>query len=219
MIGSETSALTTGADFIRRAHDRLSFALADDVFASAVPPRGGDHALDGFDPRAKLNPVKPAAVLVPVVDHTEQATVLLTERIQALRAHAGQIAFPGGRIDSGDASPADAALREAWEEIGLEAARVTPLGYLDPYLTGTGYLVIPTVAIVEPPLSLRLNPTEVADAFEVPLAFLMHPDNHQRHARAFGGILRNFYAMLYAERYIWGATAGMLRNLYEKLYS
>ena len=208
----------TGRDFVHRARKELSFTLASDVFDAAALPRGGDHALDGIDPRARLKAPKPAAVLVPVVNHAAEATILLTLRVQTLRAHSGQIAFPGGRIDPEDASPAEAALREAREEIGLDPACVVPIGYLDPYLTGTGYLVIPTVAVVEPPFTLTLNPSEVADTFEVPLAFLMNPCNHLRHSRDFNGTLRNFYAMPYAERYIWGATAGMLRNLFERLY-
>lgn len=158
-------------------------------------------------------------MLIPVIDRPAEATVLLTHRVETLRAHSGQIAFPGGRIDPGDRSPAAAALRETWEEIGLAERHVRPLGYLDTYLTGTGYLVVPTLAVVMPPFDLCLNPSEVADTFEVPLAFLMEPANHQRHSRDFGGTLRHFYAMSYAERFIWGATAGMLRNLYERLYA
>ena len=218
MTAPAAVAEMTGRDFLARARRRLNFALASDVFDVAVLPRGGDHALDGVDPRARWKVPKPAGVLVPVVNHAAEATILLTQRVQTLRAHSGQIAFPGGRIDPEDASPSDAALREAREEIGLDPACVTPVGYLDPYLTGTGYLIIPTVAVVEPPFTLTLNPSEVADVFEVPLAFLMAPVNHQRHSREFGGTLRNFYAMPYAERYIWGATAGMLRNLFERLY-
>ncbi len=205
----------TGADFIARARARLSLELPAEEADAAI---GGDHILGPGRPPLPGLPHKAAAVLIPVVDHPQEATVLLTQRVQTLRAHSGQIAFPGGRIDAGDASPADASLREAWEEIGLERRHVTPIGYLDPYLTGTGYRVIPTVAVVEPPFRLTLNPAEVADAFEVPLAFLMAPGNHQRHAREFGGTLRSFYAMPYAEHYIWGATAGMLRRLYERLY-
>jgi 8-oxo-dGTP pyrophosphatase MutT (NUDIX family) len=208
----------SGDDLAARAKLRLSFDLPADVFDGAAIPPGGDHALGGFPPSPKLKPPKAAAVLVPVVNHRPQATILLTQRVDTLRAHSGQIAFPGGRIDPEDASPATAAIREAWEEIGLDATHITPLGYLDPYLTGTGYLVIPTVALVTPPFHLTINPSEVHDAFEVPLAFLMQPDKHQRHSRMFGGTLREFYAMPYAERYIWGATAGMLRNLYERLY-
>lgn len=204
----------TGADFVERARARLSLELP-------VEPEmgiGGDHALGPGRPPLPRPPYAAAAVLIPVVDHPQEATVLLTQRVQSLRTHSGQIAFPGGRIDPGDRSPASAAMREAWEEIGLDARRITPIGYLDPYLTGTGYKIIPTVAIVEPPVHLTLNPAEVADAFEVPLGFLMAPANHLRHSREFGGTLRNFYAMPYAERYIWGATAGMLRRLFERLY-
>ena len=206
----------TCADFLARARARLTLELPSEVADASI---GGDHILGPGRPARPRGPHKAAAVLIPVVDHAHEATVLLTQRVDTLRAHSGQIAFPGGRIDPGDVSPAAAALREAWEEIGLDAGHVTPIGYLDPYLTGTGYRVVPTVAVVEPPFHLTLNPAEVADAFEVPLAFLMEPGNHQRHSREFGGTLRAFYAMPYAERYIWGATAGMLRRLYERLYA
>jgi 8-oxo-dGTP pyrophosphatase MutT (NUDIX family) len=212
---AEPDLVITGADFQARARARLSLELPPET---ADGPIGGDHALGPGRPPLPRQPHKAAAVLVPVVGHPHEATVLLTERVQTLRAHSGQIAFPGGRIDAEDASPVAAALREAWEEIGLAKRHVTPIGYLDPYLTGTGYRVIPTVAMIEPPFHLTLNPAEVADAFEVPLAFLMAPGNHKRHSREFGGTLRSFYAMPYAERYIWGATAGILRRLYERLY-
>lgn len=205
-------------DFVRRARARLSFDLPVDLFSDGFAVRSpADLPVDGF-PGLKLKSVKAAAVLVPVVAHRTEATVLLTQRVETLRAHSGQIAFPGGRIDPGDASPAAAALREAAEEIGLEGAHVDPIGYLDPYVIGTGYLVIPTVAVVTPPVRLILNPDEVADAFEVPLPFLMTAGNHRREAREIGGALRSFYAMPYGGRNIWGATAGMLRNLYERLY-
>ena len=146
------------------------------------------------------------------------ASVLLTLRTTHLRDHSGQIAFPGGKIDPDDASPADAALREAWEEVGLEPARVTPLGYLAPYLTGTGFLIVPTVALVREPFQLTLNDREVAEAFEVPLGFLMEAGNHQRGRRELDGTVRHFYAMPYRERFIWGITAGLIRDLYERLY-
>ncbi len=178
---------------------------------------GGDHRLDGA-PMFAGRP-RAAAVLVPIVKHDSEATVLLTTRHASLRQHSGQIAFPGGKIDPDDASPLTAALREAEEEIGLDRQCVTPLGYLDPYLTGTGYRVLPVVALVAPPLRLTLNVLEVDDAFEVPLGFLMNPANHEMHAREFGGRLRRFYAMPFDGRFIWGATAGMLRNLYERLYA
>jgi 8-oxo-dGTP pyrophosphatase MutT (NUDIX family) len=161
--------------------------------------------------------VRPAAVLIPVVDHKEP-TVLLTQRSPNLSEHAGQIAFPGGKIDATDVSPRDAALREAWEEVGLDRSFIDPIGYLDVYGTGFGFRILPTVARVKPGFKLTINHSEVVDAFEVPLAFLMDPANHQIHSKDFRGIERSYYAMPFAERYIWGATAGILRVLYERIY-
>lgn len=158
-----------------------------------------------------------AAVLIPIVLHPDEPTVLLTLRAAALRSHSAQIAFPGGRIDATDGSPLVAALREAEEEIGLARERVRTVGYLDAYLTGTGYRVTPVVGLVEPPLSLTINRHEVDEAFETPLAFLLDPTNHQRHGREWKGRYRTYYAMPHGDRYIWGATAGMIRNLYERL--
>ena len=143
--------------------------------------------------------------------------VLLTQRTAELREHAGQIAFPGGKIDATDKSPLDAALREAEEEVGLDRSYVDPIGYLDLYGTGFGFRILPTVARVRPGFTLTINHSEVVDAFEVPLAFLMNPANHQVHSKEFRGMERSYYAMPYAERYIWGATAGMLRVLYERI--
>lgn len=192
----------------------------------AEPPRfvenradlKGDHSLDpdglvttGETPRA-------AAVLVPVVVHPDGPSVLLTERTHGLRQHAGQIAFPGGRVDPEDASPLHTALRETREEIGLDPDAVRPLGYLDAYLSGTNYFVVPVVGIVRPGFALTLNPREVDHAFEVPLAFLMDAANHELHAREFGGRTRRYYAIPHGTHYIWGVTAGILRNMYEKLY-
>ena len=159
---------------------------------------------------------RPAAVLVPVVAHDE-LTVLLTQRTEHLPSHAGQVAFPGGKVEAHDTDPLATALREAEEEIGLQASHVEPLGYLDGYLTGTGFHVVPVVALITPGFALALDPSEVADAFEVPLAFLMDPTNHAKDTREWRGRMRSYYAMPYGERYIWGATAGMLRNLHERL--
>lgn len=159
-----------------------------------------------------------AAVLVPICERGGAATVILTERTKTLRAHAGQIAFPGGRKDEGDEGPTHTALREAQEEIGLEADHVTVLGFLDTYLTGTGYLVSPVVGMVSAEFVARPDPGEVADVFEVPLGFLMDPSNHQTHARDIDGKSRRFVAMPFEDRYIWGATAGMLKNLYDRVY-
>ena len=141
----------------------------------------------------------------------------MTLRAAHLNDHAGQISFPGGKIDAADASPLDAALREAEEEIGLDRSHVDPIGYLDVYGTGFGFRILPTVARVRPGFELDINKAEVEDAFEVPLAFLMDPNNHQLHSKEFRGAQRSYYAMPFAERYIWGATAGILRALYERV--
>ena len=202
-------------DFLALAAERLRPEPPDHDDALANPR--GDHTLDNVPLAYPLQP-KPAAVLVPVVMR-EEPTLLLTERASQLRQHSGQIAFPGGRVDPTDASVLDAAYREAEEEIGLTARFIDPLGYLDAYLSTTNYLVIPVVAQVSPFYTLNLNPHEVADTFEVPLGFLMDPGNHELHAREWKGRLRRYYAMPYQERYIWGVTAGIIRNLYERLYT
>jgi 8-oxo-dGTP pyrophosphatase MutT (NUDIX family) len=165
---------------------------------------------------ASMETPSPAAVLVPIVAR-ETLTVLLTLRKDTLRTHAGQISFPGGRVDAEDGTPVETALREAEEEIGLERQFVEPIGFLDGYRTGTGFSITPVVAIVTPGYTLRLEEAEVADTFEVPLAFLMDPANHQTQQREWRGLMRSFWAMPYGERYIWGATAGMLKNLHERL--
>jgi 8-oxo-dGTP pyrophosphatase MutT (NUDIX family) len=209
----------TGPEFMRRARERLSLevpAALDDLDATAV--RGDLDLDDELWKKAGVKAVKPAAVLVPVVERAEPMA-LLTLRTPELKSHSGQIAFPGGKIDPGDASPLDAALREAEEEIGLDRSLVDPLGYLDLYLTFSGFRILPTVARIDPDYRLTINPAEVAEAFEVPMAFLMEPVNHQRHSRVWKeGIERHYYAMPFGERYIWGITAGILRNLYERIY-
>jgi len=144
--------------------------------------------------------------------------VLLTQRTVHLPQHAGQIAFPGGKIDAGDASPLAAALREAHEEIGLEREVIEPIGYLDVYMTTLGFRIVPLVARVAPEFTLTLNPGEVDNAFEVPLSFVMSLTNHQTHSREWQGMLRTYYAIPFGERYIWGVTAGIFRNLYERIY-
>lgn len=160
----------------------------------------------------------PAAVLVPLVEHEAGLTVLLTRRADALRKHSGQIAFPGGRADPGE-TPWATALRESHEEIGLDPAHVTLAGLSSPYRTGTGFEITPVVGFVKPGFELVANPDEVADIFETPFVFLMDPSNHERRFYDMAdGLRRHFYAMSYEERVIWGATAGMLRVLYERLY-
>ncbi len=207
-----------GQEFFKRARSRLTLdvppALTDGTVASAR----GDLDLDpSLWERAGVAATRPAAVLVGIVDRPEP-TVLLTLRNAALESHAGQIAFPGGKIEASDASPAAAALREANEEIGLDSALVDPIGYLDLYLTFSGFRILPTVARLDPSLRLTLNRAEVDEAFEVPLGFLMDAHNHALHSRDWKGVIRRYYAMPFGERYIWGVTAGILRNLYERLY-
>ena len=154
--------------------------------------------------------LKPAAVLLLVVNHAQVPTVLLTQRTTHLSAHAGQIAFPGGSCDAEDCTPERTALREAEEEVGIPADRIEVLGRLPEYRTVTGFAVTPVVGWAEPPLTYRADPHEVADVFEVPLDFLLDAANHQRHFRMLGERRRDYWAIPYGERYIWGATAGML---------
>ena len=206
------------AEFFDRSRARLSFDVPAGLIDPNYIPRSGDAGNDRMlEVIAREQPVRPAAVLIPVVDHP-QPTVLLTQRSPQLSSHAGQISFPGGKIDATDASPLDTALREADEEVGLTREFVEPIGYLGLYGTGSGFRILPTLARVRPGFRLKINASEVADAFEVPLAFLMNPENHQIHSREFRGMERSFYAMPFAERYIWGATAGILRMLYERIY-
>lgn len=167
---------------------------------------------------AVMEPARAAAVLVPIIARPE-LTVLLTERTAHLPTHAGQIAFPGGKVETTDPDPVHTALRETEEEVGLSRTLVEPLVFLDSYRTGTGFLVTPVVAIVKPDFVLTLDHGEVAAAFEVPLAFLMDPLNHKRHSREWRGRQRHYYAMPFGDHYIWGATAGMLKNLHERLYA
>lgn len=167
---------------------------------------------------AVMPPARPAAVLFGIVAR-EELTVLLTQRTHSLRTHAGQIAFPGGRVEPDDGGPVEAALRESIEEIGLDPKFVEPLGFLDGYRTGTGFTVAPVVAIIQPGFELTPDPREVDDVFEVPLSFLMNEVNHQKHSRDWKGRQRFYYAMPYGERYIWGATAGMIRNLQQRLFA
>jgi 8-oxo-dGTP pyrophosphatase MutT (NUDIX family) len=171
-------------------------------------------------------PPKAASVLVPLVEHADGLRLLLTRRTEHLRDHAGQISFPGGRAEAGDADAVATALREAEEEVGLAAASVEVIGRMPAYVTVTAYRVTPVVALVRPGFELLLDPSEVAEAFEVPLSFLMNPAHHRRHVFEFEGVQRRFLSMPWQgpdaqgqtrEYFIWGATAAMLRNLYSFL--
>ena len=161
--------------------------------------------------------VTPASVLVPIVTHGAGLTILFTQRTAHLRAHSGQVSFPGGRAEPDDASPEFTALRETREEIGLAPERVEVLARMPEYLTRTGFRVTPVIGLVAPPLALVPDSREVADVFEVPLAFLLDPANHKRETRPIGDRTVTFYVLQYGNRRIWGATAGMLVNLYRML--
>ena len=205
------------ADFLARAASGLSQhpPSPDDPTSN---PRG-DHSLDP-DGSAVIPPPphRRAAVLVPVVFRADGPSLVLTERAANLRDHSGQVALPGGKIDPSDPGPADAALREAFEEIGLPPASVRLLGYIDPYLSGTGFLVTPVIGLVAADATFRPNPTEVADVFEVPLPVLMDRERYRLRSREWQGRTRWFYALTFGERLIWGVTAGILNNLRERLY-
>jgi len=179
---------------------------------SVEPVTAGDGHLWRSD-----REIRAAAVLVPVVRREKELTVLFTRRTAHLHDHAGQISFPGGRTEPGDAGAAETAMRETREEIGLAAERVEVIGELPQYVTVTGYRVTPVVGLVTPPLDLRPDDFEVAEVFEAPLAFLLDPANHQRNHVLFDGRERYYYAIPYQTHYIWGATAGMLMNLYAYL--
>ncbi|MES2742157.1 MAG: CoA pyrophosphatase [Pseudomonadota bacterium] len=167
--------------------------------------------------REPFAPAVAASVLLPLVRREGGLTLLLTRRTDHLQHHPGQISFPGGRAEARDGSPVETALRETEEEVGLDRRHIDVLGVLPPYATNTGYLVTPVVALITPPFTLRADPDEVAEIFEVPLAFLMDGMNHQRLSADLPDGRRSFYAMPYQRFYIWGATAGMLRNLFHFL--
>lgn len=180
----------------------------------------GDHVLNPeLGPYARWEgPPRDAAVLIGLLPRSNGPNVVLTQRTGHLSSHAGQVAFPGGKIDPTDAGPDAAALREAEEEIGLAPQQVELLGRLSPYLTGSGYKVIPVIGVIDGASVFRPNPDEVDDIFEVPLNFLMNPANHQKLSRDWQGRRRYFYAMPFGERYIWGVTAGIIRSLYETVF-
>ena len=195
---------------------RRGFGTDRDGWIAEAKLRGDHSLMPGAVPEP--GPRTRAAVLVPLVTHPGDLTVLLTQRTQHLADHPGQVAFPGGRIDPEDADDAvHAALREAGEEIGLPADHVTVIGRLDTYLTGTGYEIIPIVGLVRVPYPVQLHADEVADAFEVPLSLVVDLRNYERRSRHANGRTRNFYVLPFPDRYIWGATAGMLVNLAEVL--
>jgi 8-oxo-dGTP pyrophosphatase MutT (NUDIX family) len=212
---------TTLASLLERAREGLSAAPSERIFDAAL---GKALTVDEASQQPELHedfmvgkPLRRAAVLVAIVAR-EHPTVLLTQRTEHLPSHAGQVAFPGGKLEPDDADAIAAAIREAQEEIGLEARFVEPIGFLDALRTHTGFHVDPVVAVVQPGFELTLDVSEVADAFEVPLGFLMNASNHQLQSRMRNGRERRFYAMPFGERYIWGATASMIKNMQLRLY-
>lgn len=188
---------------------------------------GGSRAPEDFSPRQAVGdlpsgflpqpPWKPAAVLLPLVVHPDMTTVLLTQRTEALQEHAGQVSFPGGSREAQDQDPVETALRETEEEIGLKRSQVEVMGFLDGYLTITGYAVSPVVGLVQPGFTLAVDPLEVADVFEVPLGFLMDPLNRRVEQREWAGHSVSYYLFIYGQHRIWGATAAMLVDFLDKL--
>ena len=199
--------------------DKLKDKLLDIPATTSLSAAWGDH----YAPPNKLSDLpkqrvlSPAAVLVPIVDHPTEPTVLLTQRTEHLRTHSGQVSFPGGKVEDEDTGPVDTALRETEEEIGLHRSSVDVVGALDVYETGTGFAITPIVGIVTPGFDLVLDEYEVAEAFEVPLDFFLDPANHTMDSAEWQGQVRHYYDMPWEGYRIWGATAGMLVNLHQKL--
>jgi len=164
-------------------------------------------------------PLRSAAVLVPLVNRQDEITVLLTKRSEHLSKHAGQISFPGGRVDDTDTGPTHTALRETEEEVGIGRHQIDIIGQLDDYIVGTGYLVSPIVGFIEPPFTVVPQEEEVAEIFEAPLSFVTHPENFERYTRQFDQGVRSFFAVQWNDYFIWGATAGMLRDLSQRLWN
>lgn len=197
-------------EIVRRVRQR-SVRLASGLPVDPLP-LGSDLSLSGI--ASEPQSWRPASVLVPLVDRATEITVLLTQRTDDMPSHAGQIAFPGGRRQAGDADAVATALRETEEEVGLSRQFVDVVGAIDSYRTGTGYEITPIVGIVSPGFTIHADPREVADVFEVPLEHFLDEVNHKIGSRIYQGRERRYYAMPYGERYIWGATAGMLKNLH-----
>jgi 8-oxo-dGTP pyrophosphatase MutT (NUDIX family) len=219
MPAAHSDGALTASEFFSRAQERLTFDVPTGFADPHVIPQ---HDQQDADPAvvaamAAVRPIRLAAVLVPIIERDEPS-VLFTQRTAHLADHAGQISFPGGKIDASDESPTAAALREAEEEIALPRRFVVPIGYLDIHMTPFGHRIAPVVARVRPGFALRLNPGEVEDAFEVPLTFLMAPQNYTSESRDWNGLTVSLFAIRFGEHRIWGATAAILRNLYERVY-
>jgi len=220
MTGSATPTdrpLST-TEFFALAKSRLSLDVPEALTNPQIIPHLDDPAPAVVAAIAAVRLIRTAAVLVPIVERRE-LTVLFTERPSHLRDHAGQIAFPGGKIDALDTTPLGAALREAEEEIGLDKRFIEPIGYLDVHVTPSGFRILPVLGRVHKGFSLRMNSGEVTDAFEMPLAFLMAPQNYKRETARWNTLPTSVYAISFDGRKIWGVTAGILRNLWERIYT
>lgn len=203
--------------FRQHAVPRLHSNVPLEAVDSRLPALRSDEDLnDGIGLKTKEK-IRAAAVLVGLLERDGELHVLLTQRSEELPTHAGQIAFPGGKIDKGDAGPVECALRETHEETGVSPEFVEPIGFLDVYQTGTGFRIVPVVGLLRSGFVLVPEPGEVTEIFDIPLAHFMEPANHFRHSRMWQGRERQYYAMPYGERYVWGATAGMLRNLHDRV--
>jgi 8-oxo-dGTP pyrophosphatase MutT (NUDIX family) len=211
----DTAARRFTADDLRRRVIRVG---------DAVDEHGdyGDHRWNPGHPRLqdlwKVD-VRDAAVLIPIVDHPGEATVILTKRTEALRAHSGQVAFPGGRIDDTDPSAEFAAQRETEEEIGIRPYQVEVIGRMPDYIAGSGFRIAPIIGVVQPGFELDVNEDEVETVFEVPLSYLMNPENQKQGSREWNGIEWKFFDMPYGGQRIWGVTAGIIRAFYERFYA
>ena len=220
MTDSEwTNRFLSTAEFFALAEARLSLKTPKALTDPHSIPSDNDEDADPavLAAIAAMRPIRTATVLVPIIARAEP-TVLFTQRTAHLADHAGEIAFPGGKIEAVDASPAAAALREAEEEVSLDRRFVEPIGYLDVHVTPSGYRILPVLARVHEGFSLHFNRGEVHDTFEAPLAFLMAPQNHRREKAEWNGLTTSIYAIPFNDHKIWGVTAGILRNLWERIY-
>ena len=203
--------------FRKHAAPRLHSHVPAEAIDDDLPALRSDEDLNDGLMLKTGESYRAAAVLVGLLERDGELHVLLTQRSEELPTHAGQIAFPGGKIDAGDAGPVACALRETFEETGVSPEFVEPAGFLYVYQTGTGFRIVPVVGLLRPGFALAPEPGEVSEIFDVPLAHFMEPANHLRHSRVWQGRERQYYAMPYKERYVWGATAGMLRNLHDRV--
>lgn len=218
MLVHDAMEPVTKQEFIDRFVPHLHAGPPPEVLDSSLPAIRSDDDLNGGLAQALDEKTRAAAVLVALLERDGELHVLLTQRSHELPTHAGQIAFPGGKIDPTDAGPVECALRETHEEAGVAPEFVEPVGFLDVYQTRTGFRVVPVVAFLKPGFTLVPEPGEVTAIFDVPLAHFMNPANHLRHSRQWRGATRQFYAMPYGEHYVWGATAGMLKNLHDRVF-